>query len=545
VSAGHHDDKTLEDLPGPDRRPSVHDDIHVVLECDRPLAGSTRHCIDDIDCVVFRRGPTRAATRESLSGVRTLTLETPDRHMSSVHGGMRRFAGQWLFEDTGSRNGSYLQGRRISGAALIDGHALQLGHTLFLLRSRDLPNGPRDTVPDRSSDGDDGPLATLSHALETALQLALDAFRAGTAVVLAGEAGTGKEVLARGLHAQAGAGGSFATLACPSLGEAPGEAIDAAFARAAGGTLFLDRLEAIGRDGARALASALQSFEWTPNFRVIGSLRSNDPGAALSGVDEDLIAALSPYALPVPPLRDRIEDLGTLASRMLGRTTDPEALRIDPGMGQALALHDWPHNVRELEGCLRSGAASAADGHLRWSPPQAAHEAPEGNAPSERPPLESSSHRRAPEVQTEPTGEFAQDVRRALKCNLSLHLLQRNGLLESEMVLDAARGASAASITAPLLREIVLAAIESLRQSSARGAKQASALQLTFVEPAPSQQDVADRLGMAFGTYRRHITAGLVELTGILWFREQAARRRRIEAEGTSNEGMDERLRSG
>jgi hypothetical protein len=545
VSAGLHDDKTLEDLPGPDRRPSAHDDIHVVLECDRPLAGSTRHCIDDIDCIVFRRGPARAATRESVAGVRTLTLETPDRHMSSVHGGVRRFAGQWLFEDTGSRNGSYLQGRRISGAALADGHVLQMGHTLFLFRSRDLPNGPGDSPVDLSSERDDDALATLSHALEASLRLALDALVADAAVVLAGEAGTGKEILARGLHARAGARGAFVSLVCPSLGGAPGEAINSACTRAAGGTLFLDRLEGIGPDGALALAAALRSRDRTRELRVIGSLRSNEPGAALSGLDQELAAALSACSVSVPPLRDRIEDLGTLASRMLGDANDPEALRIDPGMGQALSLHDWPHNVRELEGCLRSGAASATDGRLRWSPPEAAHESPEGDGPPRRPPLESSSQRRAPEIQTEPTEHFAQDVRRALKCNLSLHLLQRNGLLTSEMVLEAARGASAASVTAPLLREIVLGAIESLRQSSARGAKQASALQLTFVEPAPSQQEAADRLGMAFGTYRRHITAGLVELTGILWFLEQAARRRRIDAEGTPDEGIDEGLRSG
>ncbi|MDP9151203.1 MAG: hypothetical protein M3O36_14845, partial [Myxococcota bacterium] len=131
-----------------------------------------------------------------------------------------------------------------------------------------------------------------------------------------------------------------------------------------------------------------------------------------------------------------------------------------------------------------------------------------------------------PDTMPEPDPEFAQNVRRALKCNLSVAGLQKNGLLRAHMVLEATDGSSTATVAVPALRRLFLEAIESMRGASPRGEKQSSVLHLTFIKPAATQQAAADQLAMAYGTYRRYVTSALAELTSILWFNESAARLR-------------------
>jgi hypothetical protein len=161
-------------------------------------------------------------------------------------------------------------------------------------------------------------------------------------------------------------------------------------------------------------------------------------------------------------------------------------------------------------------------------------------APDDSTPHRSLDH--PAEVPPEPDAEFVQSVRRALKCNLSVSGLQKNGLLRAHMVLEATKGSSAATVTVPALRDIFLSAIESLRNSSPRGDKQSRVLHLTFIKPTSTQQEAAERLAMAFGTYRRYVTSALAELTSILWFNESSARLRHerqldaVSSDGTARE---------
>src|SRR5690242_21885852 len=76
-----------------------HHDLHILFECDRPLAGSTRHCLDDIDEVLFTRGAERSFRREALGNVRRLTLTVPDGRVASPHARLRRVEAAWAFED--------------------------------------------------------------------------------------------------------------------------------------------------------------------------------------------------------------------------------------------------------------------------------------------------------------------------------------------------------------------------------------------------------------------------------------------------------------
>jgi hypothetical protein len=545
------DEKTLEEVPSEIRNPSGHDDLHIVLECDRPLAGSTRHCIDDIDQISFRRGRQRRFARELVSGVRKLTLEVPDPHMSSTHATMRRLDGRWLLEDTNSRNGSYLQGRRVDRVPLADRALMQFGHTYFLLRSRELPRMLVERTPDlTSASGGDRGLGTVSHELGAVLARMLDASRAGVAVLLVGEAGSGKDTIARAVHALAsdGGAGAFAPVQCALLGHGgdPGHADDVpaqlarAFEHAAGGTLFLNEIDGLSPTAQVALLSALRSPARTRIARILSSVRSNDLRSPVPALPADLLADVAGFWMSLPPLRDRLEDMGTLVSDILGRAGPPgeePPLRIDMAMGQALLLHDWPYNISELESTLRFASTQSTQSGaktMHWSPPAllyARSSAPARLADSE-PPIElgtvdTTAVQATVDTRSGPDAEFAKNVRRALKCHLSLAGLQTNGLLGSDMVLEAANGSVAATSTVPALREAILSSLDSLRKSSPRGERQGRVIHLTFIEPASTQQEVADRLAMAFGTYRRYVTSALAELTSILWFRELSARVRR------------------
>ena len=545
------DEKTLEEVPSEVRGPSGHDDLHIVLECDRPLAGSTRHCIDDIDLISFRRGRQRRFARDVVSGTRKLTLEVPDPHMSSTHATMRRLDGRWLLEDTNSRNGSYLQGRRVDRVPLADRALMQFGHTYFLLRSRELPKMLVERAPDvTSASGGDRGLGTVSHELGAVLARMVDASRAGVAVLLVGEAGSGKDTMARAVHALASDGGpgAFVRVQCAVLGHGgePGHPDDVpaqltqAFEQAAGGTLFLNEIDGLSPTAQVVLVSALRSPARTRIARILSSVRSNDVRSPVPSLPADLLADLAGFWMPLPPLRDRLEDIGTLVADILGRAGPPgdePPLRMDMAMGQALVLHDWPYNISELESTLRFAVAQSTQsgtGTMQWSPPALLYSrslAPSRLADSD-PPIPFGANDAPPadtgvETRSGPDVEFAKNVRRALKCHLSLAGLQTNGLLGSHMVMEATNGSPAATSTVPALREAILSSLDSLRKSSPRGERQSRVIHLTFVEPASTQQEVADRLAMAFGTYRRYVTSALAELTSILWFRELSARARR------------------
>jgi hypothetical protein len=258
-------------------------------------------------------------------------------------------------------------------------------------------------------------------------------------------------------------------------------------------------------------------------------VRSSDLRPEVPRLPADLLAELAGFAMPVQPLRDRREDIGTLVAQILRRATgdDPMPITMDPVMGQSLLLHDWPYNISELDRCIRSAVALSTNRCLRWSPATLFHmRGPMGPDAAVDDLTTPRSLDHPAEVSPGPDAEFVRNVRRALKCNLSVPGLQKNGLLRSHMVMEATKGASAATVTVPALRDLFLSAIESLGNSSPRGDKQSRVLHLTFIKPTSTQQEAAEHLAMAFGTYRRYVTSALAELTSILWFNESSARLR-------------------
>jgi len=212
-----------------------------------------------------------------------------------------------------------------------------------------------------------------------------------------GETGTGKELVARALHARSQRAGRYVAVNCgaipPTLieselfgsrrGAFSGAVEDRiGLVRAAdGGTLFLDEIGELSLHSQAALLRVLQEREVVPvgahapipvDLRVIAATCQDLPALiALDRFRRDLYARIAGFTLKLPPLRQRRADLGLLFGRLLARHAPDRArnLKIDRAAARALFRHDWPHNIRELEQAIASGIALADDElHLQHLP---------------------------------------------------------------------------------------------------------------------------------------------------------------------------------
>jgi transcriptional regulator with GAF, ATPase, and Fis domain len=223
-------------------------------------------------------------------------------------------------------------------------------------------------------------------------------------IALGGATGSGKEVIARAVHALSGRKGPFVPVNCGALpdtlveselfGHKKGAFSGATEDRpglvrsAHGGTLFLDEIGDLPLEQQPALLRVLQEKQVQPlgssaqipvDVRVV-SATHHDLGAAVDR-DEfraDLRARLTGFALELPPLFKRREDLGLLLASLLQRLAGPKAerVRLTGAAARALLSYAWPLNVRELEKVLEAALALAGDKELDLEHlPQAVREA--------------------------------------------------------------------------------------------------------------------------------------------------------------------------
>jgi len=220
-------------------------------------------------------------------------------------------------------------------------------------------------------------------------------------VTLIGETGTGKDVLARAIHAASlRAAAPFAVFDCgavaPNLveselfGHERGSFTGAlaghagAFERASGGTLFLDEVGELPLDLQPRLLRALENrsirrvggtTDKPIDVRVIAATnRDLKVRVAKNLFREDLYFRLAAAVVPVPPLRARLEDLPALVPQLLATLGYPDII-VDPDVFDALRGRSWPGNVRELKNTLACALTFVEDGrlevdHLRLSPPE-------------------------------------------------------------------------------------------------------------------------------------------------------------------------------
>ncbi|HSK08557.1 MAG TPA: sigma-54 dependent transcriptional regulator [Vicinamibacterales bacterium] len=211
-------------------------------------------------------------------------------------------------------------------------------------------------------------------------------------VLLTGETGTGKEVVARVIHTASGrADRPFVPFNCTAV---PRELIDSqlfgyrrgAFTgamadfpgvirAAAGGTLFLDEIGELGPDVQPKLLRFLESNEIQPlgdarptkvDVRVVASTNANLQQLVSGGrFREDLFYRLNVVRFPLPPLRERREEIPALAQHFLQRAArdfHKEPLELADESVEYLTLYRWPGNVRQLANEMRRLAALAEKG---------------------------------------------------------------------------------------------------------------------------------------------------------------------------------------
>ncbi len=212
--------------------------------------------------------------------------------------------------------------------------------------------------------------------------------RTDSTVLLTGESGTGKELIARALHLQSRrSNGPFVPVNLGALPEALVESELFGYARGAftgatvdrgglieaadGGTLFLDEVGDMPLPSQVKLLRTLESNEVRRlgeaatrlvDVRVIAATHRDLQHMAAEGrFREDLYYRLNVVQIDLPPLRERREDIGLLASYFLDRVARREGrtLRFSPAAAALLERHDYPGNVRELENAVAHAVAVA------------------------------------------------------------------------------------------------------------------------------------------------------------------------------------------
>lgn len=198
-------------------------------------------------------------------------------------------------------------------------------------------------------------------------------------ILIEGETGTGKEVLARAIHAESERTGKFVSLHCGSLpaslvevelfGHARGAFTGAEAARtglfelARGGTLFLDDIGQMSTELQNALLRVLETNRYRPlsdpeervaDVRVIASRRLGaDEAGEATKLREDLYFRLAGAKVVIPPLRERGEDIPLLTELFLARYSNEADGDMPEDFAAALLTYHWPGNTRELENIVR------------------------------------------------------------------------------------------------------------------------------------------------------------------------------------------------
>jgi DNA-binding NtrC family response regulator len=347
------------------------------------------------------------AGKQRTAGSDTLTVGSAegndlvlgDSTVSRYHLELVRKSDGILVVDEGSMNGTYVGAARVERALVPPGTVLRLGRT-----SLRLGEGPAVTLEVHGTDslgalrGRSPTMRRLFHRVERAAQT-------DAAVLLIGDSGTGKELIARALHDEGtrraapmvtvDCGALSPTLVASELfGHERGAFTGAdrqhlgAFERAHGGTLFLDEVGEL----PAALQSTLLGVLERRRFRRLGGTKDVAVDVrVVSATHRDLRAEvnagtfrldlyyrLAVVVLKIPPLRERSEDIPLLVEHFLreaGHDGGVDEL-VSPAAMQQLASYRWPGNVRELRNLVE---ATVAMGEAPALPPPDGEVAPTGD----------------------------------------------------------------------------------------------------------------------------------------------------------------------
>jgi DNA-binding NtrC family response regulator len=315
------------------------------------------------------------AERHVLRGPRLRIGRGPECHIrldhplvSREHAELQRQGPIYALSDLGSRNGTHLNGERTEHAVLSDGDVVRVGAYVGVVRAR-------------ARLEEEQPFSELAPGLfgGPTLGLALKTLKTSAAtdipVVIVGETGTGKELVARAIHHFSARAGRFHALNCSTLpvdlaeaelfGHQRGAYTGAERARtghlraADRGTLFLDEVAdlplAIQAKLLRAIEQreviALGDTDATPiDVRIV--VAAHEPlehYVQRGSFRADLAQRLAGFRFELPPLRSRLEEVPGLFLRFFERHADGQRPKVDEKLLERLCLYGWPGNVREIE----------------------------------------------------------------------------------------------------------------------------------------------------------------------------------------------------
>jgi DNA-binding NtrC family response regulator len=244
-------------------------------------------------------------------------------------------------------------------------------------------DGPRPAARPAPAAASLAGLATGSAAMEGVVGLARKAAASDIPILIEGESGAGKEVIARAIQAMGRrAGKPFVTVNCGAIpdnlvesilfGHEKGSFTGASdrhvgkFVEADGGTLFLDEIGDLPLDVQVKLLRAVQEGEVDPvgaratvrvDIRLISATHRDLAGRVRDGLfREDLYYRLNVFPIHVPPLRARREDIGGLVRHFIARagaaSGGPRVRGVSRSALALLEAYDWPGNIRQLENAI-------------------------------------------------------------------------------------------------------------------------------------------------------------------------------------------------
>jgi DNA-binding NtrC family response regulator len=193
------------------------------------------------------------------------------------------------------------------------------------------------------------------------------------AVLISGETGTGKSQVARMIHHLSfHTRAPFLTVLCPALQREPTD-FSALVVRARGGAILLDEVDEMPSDDQSAMAAAL-AREGGPlgAVRLFATTKLDVEELSRDGTLHAALRAISQgVRIELPPLRERRSDVSEVAQALLARTlgesaADTQSWLTASALG-ALAAHDWPGNVLELENVLRRARVLVGEGAISGS----------------------------------------------------------------------------------------------------------------------------------------------------------------------------------
>jgi len=348
---------------------------------------------------------------------READLQLPDPSVSRLHARVYRVGNRYFLADLGSRNGTHADGKPVTQLPLDDGQTFTVGSyrihfqrfgaapssgeeatiaagagsAVRAMRSASGPAaGQRPISPEKPVEAPFG-LVGVSSPIRKLAGTIRRVGASDVAILIEGETGSGKELVARGIHDASGRRDRpFIVVNCGAIspelieselfGHEKGSFTGAtaqrrgAFELAHSGTIFLDEIGELPFTLQPKLLRALEQKEikrvggnetLTADVRILAATNRNlKEEVARKTFREDLYFRVGAITVAVPPLKDRREDIAPIARHFLagmGTRENRTLPSLSPAAMDALISHDWPGNVRELRNAIQR-AVVMADG---------------------------------------------------------------------------------------------------------------------------------------------------------------------------------------